>query len=115
MARKARTPRAKPVLPEPFQDLEPFMEWALAKESERTNKRLVSTMAEIQAFYDAIFPRMEAMVAYLNQFSLDHLPQGAQQLFYLTLSLVEVSSAVELYKQPEVINGFASSRFRAVE
>src|SRR5712691_6610629 len=81
-------------LPEPFHDLEPFSGWARAKESERTGKRLASTMEEIRAFYDAVLPRLEAIVQYLNQFPLDRMPQDAQQLFYLTLSLMEVASAV---------------------
>ena len=103
------------VLPAPFHDLAPFSGWALAKESERTGKRLASTMEEIRAFYDAMLPRLEAIVQYLNQFPLDRLPEDAQQLFYLTLSLVEVASAVELYGQPEVINGLDPSRFTPVE
>jgi hypothetical protein len=102
-------------LPEPFHDLAPFSGWTLAKESERTSKRLASTMEEIRAFYDAMLPRLEAIVQYLNQFPLDRLPQEAQQLFYLTLSLVEVSSAVELYGQPGIPNSLDSSRFRPVE
>ena len=103
------------LLPEQFQNLEPFMGWALAKEGERRAKRLSSTMDEIQAFYDAIFPQMEAIVAYLDQFPLDQLPEGAQQLYYLTLSLVEVTSAVELYHQPHIIEAIEPARFRRVE
>ena len=103
------------LFPEQFQNLEPFRDWALAKESERRAKRLSSTMGEIQAFYDAIFPQMEAVVAYLNQFPLNQLPEGTQQLYYLTLSLVEVTSAVELYHQPHIIEAIAPARFRRVE
>ncbi len=103
------------LFPEQFQNLEPFRDWALAKESERRAKRLSSTMDEIQAFYDAIFPQMEAVVAYLNQFPLNQLPEGTQQLYYLTLSLVEVTSAVELYHQPHIIEAIAPARFRRVE
>jgi hypothetical protein len=103
------------VLPEPFHDLAPFSGWALAKESERTGKRLASPMEEIRAFYEAVLPRLEAIVQYLNQFPLDHMPGDAQHLLYLTLSLVEVASAVELYGQPGVPNSLDSSRFRPVE
>ena len=107
--------RSQGFLPEPFHDLAPFSGWVLAKESERTGKRLASTMGEIQAFYDAVLPRLEAIVQYLNQFPLDHLPEEAQQLLYLTLSLMEVASAVELYGQPGVLNGLDPSRFTPVE
>jgi hypothetical protein len=71
-------------------------------------------MAELQAFYDAMLPRMEAVIAYLNQFPLDAMPADAQRLLSLTLSLAEVSTAVELFKQPSVADGYDASRFVAL-
>ncbi len=102
-------------LPEPFQSLEPFSAWALATERERRAKRLSSSMEDIQAFYDALFPQLEAVVAYLDQFPLDQLPAEAQPLYYLTLSLVEVTSAVELYHNPHIFEAIEPTRFRRVE
>lgn len=102
-------------LPEPFQSLEPFRDWALATERERRAKRLSSSMEEIQAFYDALFPQLEAVVAYLDQFPLDQLPAEAQPLYSLTLSLVEVTSAVELYHHPHILEAIEPARFRRVE
>jgi len=102
-------------LPEPFQSLEPFRDWALATERERRAKRLSSSMEEIQAFYDALFPQLEAVVAYLDQFPLDQLPAEAQPLYHLTLSLVEVTSAVELYHHPHIFEAIEPARFRRVE
>ena len=49
-----------PTLPAEFADLEPFADWCLETEAERYAKRLASTMDELQAFYDAAFPRLEA-------------------------------------------------------
>jgi len=71
-------------------------------------------MEEIQAFYDAILPRMEAVIAYLNQFPLDAMPADAQRLLSLTFSLAEISTAVELFKQPSVVDGYDASRFVAL-
>ena len=102
-------------LPEPFQALEPFSVWALATERERRAKRLSSSMEEIQAFYDGLFPQLEAVVAYLDQFPLDQLPEEAQPLYYLTLSLVEVTSAVELYHHPHIFEAIEPTRFRQAE
>ncbi len=100
------------LLPESFQDLEPFVAaWSLATEKERNRKRLSSSMEEIQAFYEAILPRMERVIAYLNQFPLDAMPVDAQRLLYLTFSLAEVSTAVELFKQPSVVDGYDAARF----
>ena len=48
-----------PILPDEFGDLEPFADWSLESEAERYAKRLSSTLDELQAFYDAAFPRLE--------------------------------------------------------
>ena len=54
-------------LPESFTDLEPLVAvWALATETERNQQRLSSTMAQIQAFYDTLLPRMEAVLTIPN-------------------------------------------------
>jgi hypothetical protein len=98
-------------LPESFADLEPYVAWALPTETERSRKRRSSTMEEIQAFYGAILPRMDAIIDYLNQLPLHNLPADAQRLMNLTLSLAEVSTAVELFKQPTVIDGYDAERF----
>src|SRR5262244_3569215 len=91
------------LLPHEFADLEPFaVDWVLPKERERFAKRLSSSMEQMQAFYDAVFPRAEAAVKYLNQFELQQLPGRAQNLLYLLYSLVMVSFPVEVWKQPHV-------------
>ena len=64
-------------LPAEFADLEPFSDWCLEFERERYAKRLASTMDEMQAFYDAAFPRLEAAMEYLDQYPLDALPDDA--------------------------------------
>jgi hypothetical protein len=98
-------------LPEEFADLEPFMAWSLATEAERSRKRRSSSMVEIQAFYDALLPRLESVINYLNQFPIDNLPADAQRLMNLALSLAEISTAVELFKQPTVVDGYDAERF----
>src|SRR5262249_22339130 len=68
-------------LPAPFAALEPFVDgWALATETERYTKRLTTPMPQIQAFYDAIFPRAAEALDYLDQYSLDNLPDDALNL-----------------------------------
>ena len=102
-------------LPAAFDDLEPFVSWALAKEQERTSKRLVSRMEDIQAFYDRMSPRLEAVMEYLNQLPIDNMPLDAERLFHMSLSLMEVANAVEMFHNPAVINGFDAKRFVPVE
>jgi hypothetical protein len=91
-----------PRLPAEFSDLEPFADWALQGERARYLKRLASTMEEMQAFYDAVFGRLEAVLAYLDQFDLADLPHEAKHLLWLTCALVNVSFPVEVWRQPRV-------------
>jgi hypothetical protein len=94
---------AEPQLPPAFSDLEPFVEdWCLDSEPERYAKRLSSTMDEIQAFYDAIFPRAEEAICYLEKFPLDGLPEDAFRLLKLLYSLILVSFPVEIWRQPRI-------------
>ena len=97
------------VLPADFADLEPYAEFALPSERERYAKRIASTMPELQAFYDAAFPRMEDAIAYLDRYSLDALPDDAQRLLWLYCALVTVSFPVEVWRQPRVPDSGASS------
>ena len=96
-------------LPADFADLEPFAAWALRTEAERYAKRLASTMDELQTFYDAAFPRLDAAAQYLEQFDVNSLPEDAQRLLWLLCSLVTVSFPVEVWRQPRVPDSGAST------
>jgi hypothetical protein len=91
------------ILPAEFSDLEPFAAtWCLPTERERFAERMASPMADMQAFYDATFPRAEAAKQYLDSFELDALPEDATNLLHLLYSLIMVSFPVECWKQPHV-------------
>ena len=86
-----------------FAELEPFAaSWCLATEHERYAHRLASTMDEMQAFYDATFPRAEDAMVYLDAHELGSLPAEATNLLRMLYSLIVVSFAVECWKQPHV-------------
>jgi hypothetical protein len=94
------------LLPPEFAQLEPHaVGWCLATEPERWARRLRSSMEDMQAFYDAFFPRAEEAIAYCERFPLDDMPADAERLLQLLHSLLMVSYAVEVWKQPRVING----------
>jgi hypothetical protein len=90
------------VLPAEFAALEPFGDWVLATEPERYARRLASSMEEMQAFYDAAFPLLEAARAHLDTFELHDLPETERNLLYLMQSLIIVSFPVEVWKQARV-------------
>jgi len=91
------------LLPEEFSDLEPFATtWCLPTERQRFAQRMASTMDEMQAFYDACFPRAEQAIEYCDRFPLDALPADVHRLLQMLYSLVMVSFPVEAWRQPRV-------------
>jgi hypothetical protein len=91
------------LLPAQFAGLEPFAPaWCLPTERERYGTRLASSMAAMQAFYDAVKPRAEEAMAYLEQFPFDALPDDAMNLLHLLYSMIQVSFPVEVWQQPKV-------------
>jgi hypothetical protein len=102
-------------LPLDFADLESFSEWCLATEAERYAKRLASTMDDMQAFYDAAFPRLEEVLGYLDTLDLDALPEDAGRLLMLCYSLINVSFPVEVWRQARVPDSGAASMDVVVE
>jgi hypothetical protein len=104
-----------PLLPAEFADLEPFSPWCLRTEAERYAKRLSSSMQEMQSLYDAAFPRFEQILAYLDALELNSLPPEAEQLLWLSYSLVNVSFPVEVWRQARVPDSGAASMDVVVE
>jgi hypothetical protein len=91
------------VLPAQFADLEPFAAtWSLPTEGERFATRLAATMTEMEAFYDAVTPRAQDAMEYLEQFPFDALPHDATRLLHLLYSMIQVSFPVEVWHQPKV-------------
>ena len=85
------------LLPTEFADLEAFSDWCLPSEAERYAKRLATSMADMQAFYDAITPRAEEAISYCDKFPLDDLPDDVLNLMHLIYSMIMVSMAVEIF------------------
>jgi hypothetical protein len=101
------------LLPEPFARLMPFIGWSLATETERNALRNASDMDDILAFAQAMLADVDAIVAHLDAYPLEAMPQAEKRLMYMLLSLAEVAPAVEAYKQPGVIDGYDPARFVA--
>jgi hypothetical protein len=92
---------AEPLLPPAFAPLEPWCaDWALPTTQARHRQRAASSMPELQAFYDALTPRLEDALQHLDGFALDALPAPERRLLDLCLALADVSLAVEKYRTP---------------
>jgi hypothetical protein len=94
---------ADSMLPSDFADLEPFAaKWCLGSEPERFAERMATSMADMQAFYDAIVPRAEAALAFCDNYPLDELPDEVLNLMHLLYSMIMVSYPVECWGQPQI-------------
>lgn len=103
-------------LPSAFADLERFAEdWALAGEDERYDRRLASTMDELQEMYDAVAPRARDAIAHLEQLDLYDLPDEALNLLRLLYSFITVSFAVDIFGQPRMPDSGATFLFATME
>ena len=91
------------ILPQGFSDLEPFVaDWALPTRAQRYEARLSKPFDELVRFYDAMAPRAEDAVAYLNGLDIDELPDDATRLLHLLYSMILVSYAVNVFKQNRI-------------
>jgi hypothetical protein len=93
---------AQALLPEGFSALEPFIErWALRTTRERDAARSKSRFEDLEAYYKAARPLLEAALAHLNAFPVKQLAGKEQRLMDMMLSLAHVSMAVEIHKEME--------------
>lgn len=102
---------AEPVLPEQFDELASFADWALEPERARTAKKAAASMEEIRAFYDAMMLRIDEILRYLEEHFGEEMPEPAHRLYLMSLSLVEVATLVELYKRRDAVDACDPLRF----
>lgn len=101
-----------PNLPSGFEDLEPLVaKWSKPTERKRNLARIESTIEELDDFYQKVFPRIEEVLGFLNQRDLHDFNAQEKNLMFLALSLAEVAPSIELFRSPEVPDGFDSKRF----
>ena len=103
------------LLPPQFADLEHFVEeWALPSEAAQALKRATTPLERIKEFHKVAFPRLEAMIDYLNGFPNDPaaLPEDAERLFHLATTVMEVSVPIDLeWPQADIEDVFPMERF----
>jgi hypothetical protein len=91
------------MLPQAFSELQPFVaDWALPTRAQRYEARLSKPFDELVTFYDAVSPRAEEAIAYLNGLDVDDLPDDATTLLHLLYSMILVSYAVNVFKQNRI-------------
>ena len=82
-----------------FSDLSGFIDkWGLETAHERLQKRSATDLPELKAFYDAVTPRLEEMIVFLNQFPVDEIPEQFKPIAYMALAICEVDDAINVWK-----------------
>ena len=82
-----------------FSELQVFIErWGLASASERLQQRVDSDLSELEEFYKAVSPQLEAIIEYLNQFPVDAIPEKDRSLACMALAICEVDDALHVWK-----------------
>jgi hypothetical protein len=70
-------------------------------------------MSELDIFYDRMVTRMDAIMTHLQnlQASCCQLSEPDRCLYNLACAYIEIVPAVELFRDPDVPDGFPAERF----
>lgn len=99
-------------LPQGFEALEPFVAlWAKDGRQARLDVRLGSSDAELEAFYAAGSPLLDAALAHLDA-RIDSIDPRDRQLLLLMLALVQAALAVERLGDQEQTHQLSHRHFR---
>ena len=99
-------------LPQGFEDLQPLLDWNLETMAQRRDRRMSSTMEELDSFYQGLLPHMDAVLEHLVGVDMaGPIDEGSQALLNLSKSLAEVAPAVEQFFEPTISYGYEMDRF----
>ena len=88
------------LFPKEFADLEAVgARWSIGSDNECHRRCAGSSMEDMEAFYDAVFPRAHEILAYCDRFDVRNPPEEMRVLMSMLYSLIVVSSAVEAWKR----------------
>lgn len=89
-----------------FQTLEPFVqEWGLPTREARLEKRLTTTIEDLRAFYEAMTPHLQGVIAFLDQWPLDKIPEEHRRLADTALMLCEIDNPVNKWRSNTLSDG----------
>ena len=90
----------KMILPEKFADLAVWgPDWFHALDRDRHVQRVSSSLETVREFYEAVFPRMDEIIGYLNTLGTadpDALGEADRNLFNLALTCMEMSHPIDM-------------------
>lgn len=98
-----------------FAELVPFLAvWARASEQARSEVRWQADSEAYAAFYAAMMPRLDELLALVDRYELGAVPPSVLPFYHLLLAFAEAAPHSELYGDSNrVPNSFDASRFVA--
>jgi hypothetical protein len=98
--------------PADFEDLSAWTDYALATMDARRLRRVNASLPELQAFYQGVLPRLDAIVDHLAAVPMSKdMDSQSAALMNLALMMAEVAPAVEQFFEPTISNGYDTTRF----
>lgn len=89
--------KAGRVFPPGFEDLEAYApEWVLGDAMARQRKRAGADLAHVKRFYDALYPEIDRIVAYLKTVKMGGLSEVDRNLYCLASTWMEMSHPLDL-------------------
>lgn len=100
-------------LPQGYEDLATMAaRWARPTEAARSEVRWNASAGDFASLYDAMMPRLDAILAELATLPLDGMDEAQTNLFCLAAAFAEASPHHELYGgSPDVPFSFSARRF----
>lgn len=104
-------------LPQPFRELEKWLDWSLAEEGQRYAKRAGSTLDDLRAFSAAMTPFMHDIIGHLSGIPWGTaLGEEDENLYRMGLSYMEVAVPLDLgWKSPVAVDSFEVERLNLPE
>ena len=85
------------LLPAKFSSLAPWVaEWALTNERDRYHKLHASNLQQLREFYDAMLPKMDAVMEFLKTQPLVGMQLEAMNLYHLAMTFAETAHPLDL-------------------
>lgn len=104
-------------LPREFADLGALAdEWSMSSEQDRHRRRIAVNLDSVRTFYNAMFPRMDEIITFLNRFSLADIESGkapgeVANLHNLALAFMEVSHPIDMnWRSTDIDDAFPTNR-----
>jgi hypothetical protein len=102
--------------PKSFEHLARHADWVLPDHLERQRKRAASELAVVKAFFDALYPDMERIMAYLKGVPMESMSEADKNLFRLAATWFEMSHPIDLnWPDTDQRNIFPFERIGLVE